>query len=128
MVKHGINPINSKVAVFGLTFKENCPDLRNTKVTSIIDHLKKYKCDIVITDEFADKKEAKEEYGIDLLDLQKIKNLDVIILSVAHENYLNIKKSDWENFFKGKGVLIDVKSIFEKDFFVNSKMLKHWRL
>jgi len=127
MAKAGINPVGAKVAVFGLTFKENCPDLRNNKVTSIVNCLNQYNCDIMVTDAFADKNDAKNSYNIDLEDQYLIKNVDAVILAVAHDQYKSMQKKEWKKIFNGKGVFIDVKSIYEKDYF-NETSINHWRL
>ena len=127
MAKAGINPAGAKIAVFGLTFKENCPDLRNTKVINIIDQLKQYSCDILVTDAYADKKEANILCNIDLVDLEKIRNVDAVIVAVAHDQYKSMKQTDWLGVFNGKGVFIDVKSICEINYF-NDISINHWRL
>ena len=127
MSKVGINPVGAKVCIFGITFKENCPDLRNTKVLSIIKHLKHHHCDVMVTDEFADKSKTKELYGINLINLDQIKNVDVVVTAVAHEKYKMIKRIEWKNLFNGKGVFIDVKSIYDNNFFNNTN-ISHWRL
>jgi len=127
MTKAGINPGGAKVAVLGITFKENCPDLRNTKVPDIINHLKTYDCEIKIADPFADSNEAKEHLNIDLLNLNKMGKSDAIIIAVAHNNYKEFNKEQWQKMFNGNGVLIDVKSIYEKDYFTNTN-ITHWRL
>jgi len=127
VAKAGIKPVGAKIAFFGLTFKENCPDLRNTKVPDIINHLQTYGCEILISDPYADKEEAKDYYNIDLLDKNQISNCDVIIVAVAHDDYKKMSKEDWKIIFNNKGIFIDVKSIYKKDFFNNSN-IKHWRL
>jgi len=127
MTKTGINPVGANVAVFGLTFKENCPDMRNTKVPDIIKHLQSYHCEITVSDPFADTNEAKEYFNIDLLDMNQMSNNDVVILTVAHDNYMGMAKEQWQKILNGKGVFIDVKSIYEKDFFIKTS-ISHWRL
>jgi UDP-N-acetyl-D-galactosamine dehydrogenase len=127
MTKAGIRPDGAKVAVLGITFKENCPDLRNTKVPDIINHLKTYGCKITVSDSFADIGEAKEHLNIDLLDLDQIARNDAVILAVAHDDYKEFNKKQWQKMFNGKGVLIDVKSIYDKDFFTDTT-INHWRL
>ena len=77
----------------GLTFKENCPDLRNTKIVSIKEHLTEYNCTVDITDPFADKNEAKKLFDIDLTELDLIKSYDAVILAVKHDEYLNFSNS-----------------------------------
>jgi len=127
MAKYGKNPVKSKIAVFGLTFKENCTDLRNTKVISIIENLEQFNCDIIVTDEYADIDEVKNSYNIDLVALDKIDKVDAIILAVAHDRYKSIQIEKWQSIFNDKGIFIDVKSIYEKDYF-NGTSIKHWRL
>jgi len=127
MTKAGINPVGAKIAIFGITFKENCPDLRNTKVPDIINHLQTYGCDIKVTDIIADPDEAKELLNIDLLELDKINRSDAVIVAVAHDEYKGISNEKWQKMFSGNGVLIDVKSIYEKEDFTNIG-INHWRL
>ena len=127
MTKVGINPLGAKVAILGITFKENCPDLRNTKVPDIISYLKTYGCEIKVTDSIADSEEAKKHLNIDLIQLDEITENDVVIVSVAHNNYKDLTEKKMQNIIIENGVLIDVKSIYEKNFFANLK-LNHWRL
>ena len=91
MARVGINPVRAKVAIFGFTFKENCPDLRNTKVISIIENLNLYNCDVMVTDQYANRNEAKEIYNIDLVPFNHISNIDLAIVAVAHSEYTKIK-------------------------------------
>jgi len=127
MTKAGINPVGAKIAVLGLTFKENCPDLRNTKVPSIIKNLKVYGSEVVVSDPFADKDEAREQLNLKLVDLSEVTKKDAVILAVGHNDYKEISKEQWQTFFNGRGIVIDVKSIYDSDFFTNTE-IKHWRL
>jgi len=127
MAKAGINTVNAKVAVLGITFKENCPDIRNTKVSDIINNLIPYGCQIDIVDPYANSNEIKDLFDIDLVDLKKIKNCSAVVLCVAHNEFKSISKKDWEKIINKKGVLIDVKSLFSKGFFKNLDIY-HWRL
>ena len=127
MTKAKINPVNSRVAIFGMTFKENCPDLRNTKVIEIMNSLSDYGCKVLVNDLMADKTEAKNIYNVDILDIDDINNVDIIILAVGHDFYKSIKIEKWENFFNNKGVFIDVKSIFDKKLFSNTN-IHYWSL
>ena len=127
MTKFGINIIGSKVVVFGLTFKENCPDIRNTKVPDIVNHLLSFGCEVSVTDPYADAKETKNIFNLNLVSTHNINKCDTIILAVAHDQYKSIQKEEWQKIFNGKGVFIDVKSIYNKDYFNNTN-INHWRL
>jgi len=127
MNKNDIHIKKAKVLVMGLTFKEDCPDLRNSKVVDIIKELKAYGIEAIVTDALADKEEARREYGIDLVDLNNISEVDVIVLAVAHREYKNMTSDDFLNLYNKKlekAVLIDVKSI--TDF--NSDKFDIWRM
>ena len=125
--KQNINPVNADITVLGLTFKENCPDLRNTKVVTIIDRLEKSKCNVSVSDTCADALHAKNELGIDLLKLDEIKNQDAIIIAVGHEAYKNFSTNDIKRMIKPGGVFIDVKSLYPLNIFSKLNII-HWRL
>ena len=127
MSKAGINPVGARVAVFGLTFKENCPDLRNTKTISIIENLKIYNCDVYVTDSLADKDESKDIYDISLVGINHLNKSDAVIMAVAHDQYKKMNKEEWQKLLKNKGIFIDVKSMLPKEYFIGTKIV-HWRL
>ena len=127
MKKLQIKVDKASVLVMGLTFKEDCPDLRNTKVTSIISGLESYSCEIKVVDPNADSNEVINKLNIILSEFELKGDIDVVILAVAHKEYQNIKLDEWEDLFSGKGLLIDVKSVYPKDYFNKSK-ITHWRL
>lgn len=110
---------NSRVGILGFTFKENCPDTRNTKVIDIIKKLKDFDIECVVTDAYADSNEARDEYGIELTPLNKIKEIDCLIIAVKHEEYTKISYSKLEEMFikesNTQNVIIDVKSILDKN-------------
>ena len=108
MLKKGIQVLNSEILVLGFTFKENCPDVRNTKVIDIIKTLKEYHTNITIYDPWANPEEVKHEYGIEVINNLPNKKYDGIVLAVAHNVFgeLNIKNIKNEN-----GVVYDVKSV-----------------
>ena len=99
----------ARVGIFGLTFKENVPDLRNSKIPDIIKELTEYGIDAMVNDPMGDPKEAHEEYGIEITPLEKLQKLDAAILAVAHKDYVQNLNSLFERINDG-GVLIDVKS------------------
>jgi UDP-N-acetyl-D-galactosamine dehydrogenase len=122
-------PVNDlKVAVLGLTFKENVPDLRNSKVPDIINELREYGVQVVVHDPIAESEEAVHEYGIKLVDLKQIKDVDGVIVAVAHRSFLEIGLSELLKPLRDQksGVLIDVKSIFDPAKVPSS--IKYWRL
>ena len=101
-----------KVAILGFTFKENCPDTRNSKVWDIVNELKEYGIDPVISDPVADAPEAKSIYGVEFVHMSEIRDMDAIILAVAHDEFKNYEKADLDKLFgAGKKVLLDVKGI-----------------
>jgi UDP-N-acetyl-D-galactosamine dehydrogenase len=115
IVKKGMNVKGSNVLVLGITFKENCPDVRNTKVTDIISELKQYHANVTILDPWADKHSVEEEYGLSIInsmDETSIKQFECVILAVAHREFTSM---DITSYCKPKGVLIDVKSVLPKD-------------
>jgi len=122
-------PVNElKVAVLGLTFKENVPDLRNSKVPDIINELREYGVQVVVHDPIAESEEAVHEYGIKLVDLKQIKDVDGVIVAVAHRGFLEMGISELLKPLRDQknGVLIDVKSIFDPSKVPSS--IKYWRL
>ena len=127
LAESGISPFSARIALLGVTFKENCPDLRNSNVIKIVERLKKFQCKISLTDEFADKNEVKDYFSHDLLKLEDVKNQDVIIVAVEHEHYKSFKNKDWNRLLKKNGAVIDVKSIYEYETF-NKLNLRYWRL
>ena len=118
----------SKVLILGLTFKENCPDIRNTKVIDIINRLSEYGIEPQVVDPWASVQETKKEYGITLLNLEDIKDVDCIMLAVAHNEFRKITLSDLQKKFKqgsdSAKIIIDIKGIFAMQDLSNSGM--HW--
>ena len=120
---------NAKVAILGFTFKENCPDTRNTKVIDIYKELGEYGITPVVVDTTADAAEAKRLYGITFGSMDDIKDMDAVIIAVAHDDFMKLTKKDIEGFFNPNNsvkVLADIKGIldrkeYEKDF-------SYWRL
>jgi UDP-N-acetyl-D-galactosamine dehydrogenase len=98
-----------------LTFKENVPDLRNSKVPDIINELREYGVQVVVHDPIAESEEAVHEYGIKLVDFKQIKDVDGVIMAVAHRSFLEMGMSELLRPLRDQnsGVLIDVKSILD---------------
>ncbi|MDU5109609.1 MAG: nucleotide sugar dehydrogenase [Clostridium sp.] len=132
----------AKVAVLGVTFKEDCPDTRNTKVIDIINGLKEYEINPIIVDPVADKNEFEEEYGYTLEEVDNIRCMDAIILAVSHSEYREMKISDFNKFYLAsreldevavtkecdeKNVFIDIKGIIDKSS-IDKNNFVYWRL
>jgi UDP-N-acetyl-D-galactosamine dehydrogenase len=121
----------SKIVIFGITFKENTPDTRNSKVVDIIRNLREYGVEPIVVDPEADAVEAKNEYGIELSDIKDVKGADCVVLAVAHDLFkkMSLEEVDslFGNFDNDKKVLIDVKSILDKSE-IDEKGYSYWRL
>ena len=119
---------NAKVAILGFTFKENCPDTRNTKIIDIVNELKEYGISPVITDPVADADEAKRLYGVDFVGMDEIRNMDAVILAVAHKPFESFQMKDIDGFFgEGRKVLLDIKGILDRETYENAGY-SYWRL
>ena len=92
----------AKVAILGLTFKENCPDIRNTRVVDIIHKLREYNIEPIVIDPLADKEETEKEYGIKLTSMEKIKDIDCLVIAVAHQQFKELTKEQIKAFFPQK--------------------------
>lgn len=132
MIEAGMAPKKATVVILGLTFKENCPDTRNSKVVDVINRLRTFGIEPIVTDGWADPEIAKKEYGIDLVPLNQIPKADCIIIAVGHNEYrsmsmIKIKELFKENTSNDEKVLIDVKSLYRIDELEASGM-NYWRL
>lgn len=106
----------AKVGVMGITFKENCPDIRNTKVVDIINELREYGVDVLVYDPIANKDDVKSDYNIDLVPYEKLQKLDAVLIAVEHEEFKNLDIKDIKNMQNKKNpIIIDIKGIFDKD-------------
>lgn len=112
MISKDIAIRNSKVLMLGITFKENCPDIRNTRAIDIINELKDYELDVDVFDPWADKAEVMDEYGLELVDSPKQGDYNAVVLAVAHKEFLGM---DISAFKSDQGVLYDVKGILPKE-------------
>ena len=128
MAKSGVPISGAKVAVLGLTFKENCPDTRNSRVVDIIHELHEYGIEPVVCDDVADKDGAEREYGLELTAFERVKNCDAVILAVAHDEFKALSRSDFDALYKNETkILLDVKGILDRKTF-ESAGYKYWRL
>ena len=128
MINAGCLIKGARVGLLGLTFKENVPDLRNSRVEDIIHELSDYHVDVLVHDPLADAREAKEEYGVDLLPLPELRQLDALILAVSHAEFAQLDAGRIAAMFKNPagGIVIDVKGFLDRD--ALSREFKYWRL
>lgn len=118
----------ARVAILGFTFKENCPDTRNTKVIDIVNELREYGIEPVICDPEADSAEAKRLYGIEFKDISSVKDADAVILAVAHDEFKKFTIDDIGAFFgEGRKVLLDIKGLLDRKEYENAGYI-YWRL
>lgn len=106
MIEKGLNIKDSEVLVLGITFKENCPDVRNTKVVDVIKALRDYGMKVSIYDPLADPKEVKQEYGLEVINVAPHKQFDALVLGVSHTEFTNV---NYKSLLKKESVLYDVK-------------------
>ncbi|ABK90294.1 nucleotide sugar dehydrogenase [Francisella tularensis subsp. novicida] len=118
----------ARVAIFGFTFKEDCPDTRNTRVIDMVKELNEYGIEPYIIDPVADKEEAKHEYGLEFDDLSKMVNLDAIIIAVSHEQFKDITKQQFDRLYahNSRKIIFDIKGSLDKSEF--EKDYIYWRL
>lgn len=113
MIKQGIAVAGSNVAVIGLTFKENCPDIRNSKAIEIVKELQTYGVRTMCTDCFADKERTERETGIRIFSFSEIRDCDAIVLAVPHKKYCELPVKNYlELFGKNRGVFADIKGVY----------------
>ena len=110
LISRDINITNAKTLILGFTFKENCPDIRNTKVIDIIKNLNKYKIYPKVVDPLANINECERIYGIQILNEIPKKKYDLIILCVGHEVYRKFQDKEWINLKKEGGLIFDLKN------------------
>ena len=132
MIEAGMAPKKATVIILGITFKENCPDTRNSKVVDIIKRLKEYNINPIVTDPWADAAVAKQEYGVDLVPYDDIPKADCIIVAVGHNEFRSMSTMRLKQLFKEdvpdeEKVLIDVKSLYRIDE-LNASGMRYWRL
>ncbi len=131
LIKADVPVKTAKVALLGFTFKENCPDTRNTRVIDIYHELQEYGITPVIAEPVADPAEAKREYGIDFIDIDTIKNMDAVILAVAHDAFTSLTSADFDKMFKNvpneRRVLLDIKGLLSREEY-EAAGYKYWRL
>lgn len=132
MIKAGQAPKKSKVVILGLTFKENCPDIRNSKVDDIINELGRFRIKPIVVDPWANERDARNEYGVELTKLEDVHDADCVIVAVAHDEFKALSLDDIKKLYRtdvsndGK-VLVDVKGLYKIEDLKKSG-LQWWRL
>ena len=115
MVRSGAHLGKSVVNVFGITFKENCPDLRNSKIPNIVHELESFGITVNVHDPLANIEEAKQEYGIDLVNLDSLPKSEAVVLAVSHKEYLDAEfQEKLGDILKPGGVIFDVKAVLNE--------------
>lgn len=132
MIEAGMAPKKATVLILGITFKENCPDTRNSKVSDIIKRLQEFEIEPVVADSWADSGVAKEAYGVELVPVDDLPKADCVIVAVGHKEYRSMSMMQLKKLFKpelsdSEKVLIDVKSLYRRDELEASGM-RYWRL
>ena len=131
LIKADVAIKTAKVAILGFTFKENCPDTRNTKIIDIYNELKEYGITAAVADPAADADEAEHLYGMKFVDMSTIKDCDAVILAVAHEQFKSLTQADFDKMFKSGDnstkVLADIKGLLDRTQYENAGYI-YWRL
>jgi len=121
----------AKVVILGITFKENCPDIRNSRVADIIKRLNEYSIKPIVVDPLANKDDAKQEYGLQIVELHDVSNVDCVVIAVAHDEFKNMTLKQIDRLFgktdNSEKVIIDVKSILDRTE-VEKRGYVYWRL
>lgn len=131
LIKADVSIKNAKVAILGFTFKENCPDTRNTRIIDIVNELHEYGITPKIADPTADAAEAKALYNVEFVDMSEITDCDAVILAVAHDAFANLKQTDFDKMFasadNSKRVLLDIKGLLDRKEYEKAGY-NYWRL
>ncbi len=127
MIRAGHTMLGSSVTVLGLTFKENCPDLRNSKVVDIIRELQDYGIKVQVHDPLADRDEARHEYGIELVPFDGLQPADAVVVAVGHREFRGLNGAGLKRLMNDAPVLIDVKGLFDRKEIMAGD-IRHWRL
>jgi UDP-N-acetyl-D-galactosamine dehydrogenase len=127
MIHAGHGVLGTRVTVLGLTFKEDCPDLRNSKVIDIIRELEDYGCVVQVADPAADAAEALHEYGVSLCAFEELQPAAVVVVAVAHQSYRSLTIADLCRLMKSSPLVVDVKGIFDQRSLADAGV-RCWRL
>ncbi len=119
---------NARVAILGFTFKENCPDTRNSKIVDVVNELREYGIEPIIADPTADAGEAKRLYGVEFVDMSTINDVDAVVLAVAHTEFKSLTMADIDALYcEGKKIMIDIKGLLDRKEY-EAAGYSYWRL
>ena len=128
LIRAGKAVKGAKVAILGFTFKENCPDTRNSKVFDIVKELREYGIEPMVADPVADAAQAKRLYGIEFVDVSQVRKQDAVVLAVAHAKFATLSIADTDAFFgTGQKILLDIKGLLDRKAYEDAGYL-YWRL
>ena len=131
LIAAGKNVKDAKVAILGFTFKENCPDTRNTRVIDIMNELGEYGITPVVSDPVADAEEGRQHYGIEFVDINTVKDMDAVIIAVGHTEFMSFSMSDIDAMFangdNSAKVIVDVKGVLDRKTYTQAGY-QYWRL
>lgn len=128
LIRADVSIKQARVAILGFTFKENCPDTRNTRVIDIVNELSEYGITPVIADPVADQAEAYREYGIEFLQIESITDMDAVIVAVAHDDFAALTQDDIGKLYRDDSrVLLDIKGMFKRNEY-EAAGYRYWRL
>lgn len=131
LIKANVAVKGAKVAILGFTFKENTPDIRNTRVIDIVEELKEYGIEATIVDPQGDSEEVNKEYGIEFTDFNDVTDMDALVLAVSHDEFKDLAMSDYDKLFKevdnNNKVIVDVKSLLDLKEYQDAGY-NYWRL
>ncbi len=129
LIKVGLAPAKAKIAIFGITFKENCPDTRNSKVADIINRFREYNINPIVFDPWANSADTMKEYNVSLSNINDLKDIDCAVFAVSHDDFKKFSLETINGFFKDtdKKIIIDVKGIYDADSLRKNSFVV-WRL
>jgi UDP-N-acetyl-D-galactosamine dehydrogenase len=126
LADHDLSLRKARVCILGLTFKENVPDIRNSKVVDIVTELRDFGVSALVHDPLAEPEVVRQEYGIELIDTDQLRELDVIVLAVPHAHYTQLSGEDFSRMLNPGGILVDVRSIVDPKSLRGD--IRHWSL
>ncbi|MPN25178.1 UDP-glucose 6-dehydrogenase TuaD [bioreactor metagenome] len=132
MIQANKNVKEADIYIMGVTFKENCPDMRNSKAIEVCKHIAEYGIKVKVVDPVVDKAEFKSQFGTEPVDLKDVQNADCLVFLVAHQQFRDLRSTDLETMFKqqkqqNSHVIIDVKNIFDQEI-LEEKGYSYWSL